>query len=161
MNSLRRTTWGIFAALAVVAWAPSHATAKSSPLLSGYGGPGQGEQAILGAGLLNTPKGGGGSGGSGSSELALPASAGATRGAGHGAGSGRHRGAKSHRSSGTASAPARSAPARALAAAPVADRVGSGGALGVSSSDLLYILLALAALALTGVVTRQLARRPH
>src|SRR5438067_9571202 len=38
------------------------ASAQANPLLSGYGGPGQGNQAILGATLL---KGGGGGGGSG------------------------------------------------------------------------------------------------
>jgi hypothetical protein len=35
-------------------------TATASPLLSGYGGPGAGEQVIIGSQLLNTPRGGGG-----------------------------------------------------------------------------------------------------
>jgi hypothetical protein len=36
-----------------------------------------------------------------------------------------------------------------------------GGTLGLSGGDIVYLLLALAALALTGGLTRQLARRPH
>src|ERR1700722_10511019 len=38
----------------------------SSPLLSGYGGPGAGEQAIIGSTLLHGPRGGSGAGGSAS-----------------------------------------------------------------------------------------------
>jgi hypothetical protein len=39
---------------------PICSTATASPLLSGYGGPGAGEQVIIGSQLLNTPRGGGG-----------------------------------------------------------------------------------------------------
>jgi hypothetical protein len=48
--------------LALAAAMPAAAVASS--LLSGYGGPGQGNQAILGAALVNGPRGGGGSGSS-------------------------------------------------------------------------------------------------
>src|SRR3984893_14298799 len=48
--------------MALSAAMPSAAPAKS--LLSGYGGPRPGSQAILGAMLLNGPSGGGGSSGS-------------------------------------------------------------------------------------------------
>ena len=48
----------LLADLSIVA-APAHA----SPLLSGYGGPGQGSQAILGATLLNAPRTSAGPGG--------------------------------------------------------------------------------------------------
>jgi hypothetical protein len=51
-------------ALAVSASAPSAALA-GGPLLSGYGGPGAGEQAILGSTLLGGSGSGGSSGGSG------------------------------------------------------------------------------------------------
>jgi hypothetical protein len=160
----RRTTWGILVALAVAAWAPSAATAN--PLLSGYGGPGQGEQAILGGGLVNTPTGGGGSGTSGSagstaSELTLPAASGSARKAGQGAGKGGHRSASRQRSSATSAAPASPPRPSAVAVSAASDRGVPGATLGISSADLLYLLLALAALALTGVLTRQLARRPH
>jgi hypothetical protein len=42
------------------------AAATSSTLLSGYGGPGAGEQAVIGSTLLNAPRGGLRGGGSGS-----------------------------------------------------------------------------------------------
>ncbi len=50
------------AALAALGWAPGSALA--GPLLSGYGGPGDGEQVILGSHLINGPGGGRGGGGS-------------------------------------------------------------------------------------------------
>jgi hypothetical protein len=164
MTRDRRTIWAPLAALAVIACAPSVATAKSSPLLSGYGGPGQGEQAILGGGLVNTPKGGGGgsgSSGAGSSELTLPSSsAGSTSKAGTGSSAAGHRAARRHHPSSTSSTvPSQGNAATALPSAQVSDRGVSGGTLGVSSGEVLYLLLALAALALTGALTRQLARR--
>ena len=58
MRSHRTTIFiGAFCAtLAVAAPAP----ALASSLLSGYGGPGQGNQAILGSALVNGPRGGAG-----------------------------------------------------------------------------------------------------
>lgn len=50
----------------LAAAAPSAAPA-TTPMLSGYGGPGAGEQAIVGSTLLAGPRGGAGSGGSSSS----------------------------------------------------------------------------------------------
>jgi hypothetical protein len=47
------------------------------------------------------------------------------------------------------------APAAARSAA-----TGGGGALGLSGADVLYILLALGALVVTGALTRVLARQP-
>ena len=49
---------GFLAALAPLA------AYAGSPLLSGYGGPGAGEQAIVGSTLIGGPRGGAGSGGS-------------------------------------------------------------------------------------------------
>jgi hypothetical protein len=57
-----------------------------SPLLSGYGGPGEGEQAILGSTLLNVPGGGSGSGGSSGSSGS--SGSGASGGSGRGEGVG-------------------------------------------------------------------------
>ena len=54
------------AALAMAFAAVAPASAPASPLLSGYGGPGQGTQAILGSTLLNGPSGGGGGAATGS-----------------------------------------------------------------------------------------------
>ena len=52
-------------ALTAAMVAASPAVASASSLLSGYGGPGQGSQAILGSALLGGGSGGGGGGGSG------------------------------------------------------------------------------------------------
>jgi hypothetical protein len=54
------TALALVGALSVSAPAVSLA---GSPLLSGYGGPGAGEQAIVGSTLLNGPRGGSGPGG--------------------------------------------------------------------------------------------------
>src|SRR5438876_10100556 len=68
---------GLAAALALLALAP--AAANAGPLLSGYGGPGQGNQAILGSTLLGGPGGGssGAGAGSGSGAPAIVPSSGA------------------------------------------------------------------------------------
>jgi hypothetical protein len=60
-----RITLGALASLALFA-IQAPAALAGGPLLSGYGGPGAGAQAIIGGTLLNGPKGGpgGGSGGS-------------------------------------------------------------------------------------------------
>lgn len=85
-------------ATAMLVLAPT--TFAGSPLLSGYGGPGAGEQAILGSTLVGGSRGGGASGlgGSGSSGGAgLSGSAGVSSGGGHGTsstGSGSTPGAK-------------------------------------------------------------------
>jgi hypothetical protein len=47
-----------------IAGASPLAAYAGSPLLSGYGGPGAGEQAIVGSTLIGGPRGGAGSGGS-------------------------------------------------------------------------------------------------
>jgi hypothetical protein len=61
-----RHTISIVAALVAAVCLWGTATASASTLLSGYGGPGVGSQAILGSVLLGGPSGGGSSGGSGS-----------------------------------------------------------------------------------------------
>src|ERR1700761_4789261 len=58
--------FGCFCASAPGAWA-------SSTLLSGYGGPGQGNQAILGSTLIGGGGASGGSGGSGGGAAGVPA----------------------------------------------------------------------------------------
>src|SRR2546430_16064392 len=62
MKTHRRIITSVGLLLTAAACMP--ATAHANPLLSGYGGPGQGNQAILGATLLNG-RGGGGSSGAG------------------------------------------------------------------------------------------------
>jgi hypothetical protein len=154
--------------LALAAVLPANALASS--LLSGYGGPGQGNQAILGAALLNGPKGGGGSSGSGGSSnssdsstsgsgsASAPSSARSVTGGSENSGSrrsARRSGGKSGREK------ARNASSGATGFYPASERIAAGqqsGALGLSSSDLAYIVLALGLLVFIGVLTRRLAQ---
>ncbi|MHB8531121.1 MAG: hypothetical protein ACYDC2_00205 [Solirubrobacteraceae bacterium] len=148
------------------------ATAGANPLLSGYGGPGQGEQAVLGAAVLNTPRGGGGGSGSSGGGSAEPSAAALAlpRGAGNApsAPPGKSRHARRPTGTGTGGAANGQAGAASKAALPsgglaanAAATTSAGGALGLSGGDLAYLLLALAALGLAGGLTRQLARKPR
>jgi hypothetical protein len=179
MGSTRRTIAMLtLIALAISAVLPALANAGS--LLSGYGGPGEGNQAILGSALLNGPSGKGGSGG-GSGGAAGTAQSGsygsliASAGEGQSVGAS-HRSAVSTDSSGPRSSKSggkqRHAEADAGKASNAASQPytqtnrpstqtsggGSSQPLGLSGADLLYILLALVVLALTGVATRGLVR---
>jgi hypothetical protein len=144
-------------------------SASASPLLSGYGGPGGGNQAILGSALLNGPGSGGGSGAGGpgaaqqsaSSALAAPASQPASAGGPSASAHQVHHGAparRSHEQHGAS--PAQTAIPANLAYAR-AERTGAGSGsetLGLSAADFLYAALVLAGLALMGVMTRRLTR---
>ena len=163
MSSCRRKIW-IAALLALALCAFASAIASANPLLSGYGGPGQGDQAILGATLLNGPSSGGGSS-SGEAAAGTAAALTATEGRASRSGAGGHRetGRRSSRRSHTA-APAKKAAPASTGAVPAtatlpAGEVSSSDVLGLSGIDFLYILLAFGALALTGGLTRQLVRR--
>jgi hypothetical protein len=147
----------IIALLAVLA-AALPAAAVANPLLSGYGGPGVGNQAILGSALLN----GGGSTGGGSGPTAQESSpAGvsviaATGTAGERVVAGAPRSA-APRGAGKVSGFSSSAYSafERGAAAP------ASGTLGLSGQDALFILLALVVLAFTGVLTRRLMADPQ
>jgi hypothetical protein len=152
------------------------ALAGASPLLSGYGSPGEGNQAILGAALLNGPKGGGGAGGGGSGGGAARSESGAAlSGTSEGAGqSAANAPARTH--GGTAAAPggrgrarggdrragrtAGSARPKSVPLYPTAATGATGGSrpVGLSADDFVYILLALGVLIFTGLFTRRLAR---
>jgi hypothetical protein len=147
--------------------------AQANPILSGYGGPGQGNQAILGSALLNGPAGGGGgsgsgSGGGGSAGSGLSGENGSSTTATSAGSAGGHSGASkqssAHGRSGTrASSPQRIAqprldPASAYLAAEQGHSVGQSGALGLGGQDLLYIILVLGALTLAAVFTRRLTQ---
>jgi len=146
------------AVLAAICICPQAAAASpSSTLLSGYGGPGQGNQAILGSTLIGGKGGGKGTGGgptgppavTATTSIALPQAAPSS----------------SHRRAGVVP-PKRSAgrhaskvPAPAYErGTPAADRAG-GGTLGLTGADVVYGVLALGALALTALLTVRLARR--
>ena len=166
-----------------VIFAPSPALANS--LLSGYGGPGEGNQAILGSALVG---GAGGAGGGGSSSGSSGPSSGSTRSSssatvGGGASAGVSEAASTGSSAGgsTVSGASRSTAGQAshsrtgggktsggaARAYPLSSRddasqatSGGWGSLGLSGADLGYVLLALGALGVTGVVTRRLAQAP-
>jgi hypothetical protein len=164
----------LIAALALPGSAPANS------LLSGYGGPGQGNQAILGSALLNGPKGGGGgsgeSGGSGSSTIASSTASGAGTASGTGTGSsspgstpaGASAGgssSSSHGGAGHASGNGRhsasTAPARPVSFYPAVERIPAGahdGTLGLSGADFLYVVLAVGVLLSLGVLTRRMGR---
>jgi hypothetical protein len=168
-------TLALLAVLMTVA--PSCAFGNS--LLSGYGGPGEGNQAILGSALLGGGTGGGSgsSGGSSSGDSSgLSGSSSADAGAVGQAGTGnatstgtRGQGSKDHpngrRVAGGAAGSHGNASAGAALAYPVstAENTGRSAAvasetLGLSGGDLTDVLLVLGALALTGVVTGRLVR---
>lgn len=148
----------------LLALLPSAAFANS--LLSGYGGPGEGNQAILGSALLNTPKGGAGGGGSaGQSSSSQPATtsaaqAGGSSGTSKQTPSARHtthvRSGKHGTAGGNASGSATSSVIYPAASREVT--TGGSRALGLSGADFAYIILALGVLALTGFLTLRLAR---
>jgi hypothetical protein len=161
-------------------------SASANSLLSGYGGPGEGNQAILGSALVGGASGGGGSGGgssggsSGSSTgagggagtpevgNATPTTGSGKRGAGGTPGADRSAsGGTSGARGGSREAPGGSAVAAARARAVLAqNRVSqpaSGGSVAssLSGEDLGYVLLACAALALIGVATKRLTQAPQ
>jgi hypothetical protein len=174
----RRTitlTTACLLALSVSAAVPAASLAGS--LLSGYGGPGQGSQEIIGAGLVHGAGRGGGQSGGGSS--------GGSAGAG-----GSVTAAAAAVATGTSPAAAASSPSRpgkhAARATRRAQRIkgqvgsvaaggtkaypalsrdaavqavpGGSSSLGLSSASLLYVALALVALILTGLFMRLLVR---
>ena len=141
--------------------------ALASSLLSGYGGPGQGNQAILGSALLNGPRGGGGSG-TGTTEAADPSIPSTSIGASSGGARVATRGSQAsmylrHRKQ--AAGTIGQASDGSFGTYPVSERseaaqsaVADSGTLGLSRADLLYALLALCALAFTAVLTRRLTK---
>jgi len=167
-----RTSISVAAFLTALAAAtPTGAFAGS--LLSGYGGPGQGSQVILGSQLLKGPRGGGGGSAGGTStrgsspsnaSVATPPveAGGASNSPSALGGSGRS--GRSSRAAGGAPRAGRTggvqgASSAAVDAYPASERSGvppTSGLLGLSGSDLLYIFLALCILAFTGIFTRRL-----
>jgi hypothetical protein len=162
----RTSSIAMLGALVVAAALPPAAAA--SPLLSGYGGPGQGNQAILGSALVNPPRGGSGGGsgggsagssGGGSGTGSLVAAPQGVEGQGATGGAGKQRSAQGGRRAGKA--PHASGPASsAYESLPVSRSADVGSqVLGLSGADFVYLLLACAALVLTAVVTARIARR--
>ena len=148
-----------------------------SPLLSGYGGPGAGEQAIVGSTLLGGPHGGAGSGGSsgsgGSGGAGLSGSGGALSGGRGSTSIGGRTGLVGGSTSARRRAGSGGASRVAGGAGVQAGRVGTSAfvypsslrsasanspALGVSGGDLVLLAGIVATLALVGTLTIRLAR---
>lgn len=172
--------------LALVMALPAPALASS--LLSGYGGPGQGNQAILGSALVNGPRGGGSGGagagsstparssggeageatsttGSGSTSATSPRSGSSARSSSGASPAGGAGSGQGHSVRGGQGATSSSTRARARAGAggfyPAAERLPAGtgsGPLGLSGAELIYVILALGALVSMGVLMRRLGR---
>jgi len=136
--------------------------AAANPLLSGYGGPGQGNQAILGSALLNGPRGGS----SGGPPAAGPSGAAVAE---DGGGASSTRAGSPVRSGGRPArrAPAPGTPLRTVAGASDAAAVYAAlerrasqrsETLGVTGQDLAYILLGLVVLAFAGLLTSRVVK---
>lgn len=152
----------VFAA-GLCAYAPP-AALSAGPLLSGYGGPGAGTQAILGSTLI----GGGGSQGGGSQGSGSQAGGATTVAPGSGSQvGGRTQGARAGRSDGhsrSASELSSATPPRAAGATPSISSPEDASSTSVSwfsRSDTLAVALAAAALLLVGIATVRLARTEH
>ncbi len=170
-------------ATAMLVLAPTTAFA-GSPLLSGYGGPGAGEQAILGSTLIGGSRGGGASGSGGSGGASLSGSAGASTSGSSGTsstGSGSVRGSKVDTANAGSSSGARGNASKggATSQAPRSRRATGvvGGSVsayvyptsqgsipsasplsGISSGGVLLLIGILATLALVAVLTQRLSR---
>jgi hypothetical protein len=163
---VRRQRLGLITAvlgLAAAALVPASASAGS--LLSGYGGPGEGNQAILGSALLGGPSGGAGAGGeSGSGSVGQGSTAAASGDGATGAGaSGAATGGRRHsrEPANGAGGGIRVPPTQGLGAHKSPINIDVSKTEVLPSSDLRYILLALVALSATGALTRRLAREPR
>lgn len=151
-----------FASLVLV----TPASACASPLLSGYGGPGQGSQALLGSTLLGGGRGGSGSGGSsgtagstaqapiaaassGENSASLAGSSGRAR-----ARAGADRGARSNNRAfeGPIAGRSRLLPVSLARSADI-------GSLGLSAMDLALVAVAIAVMAATGLLMGRMSRR--
>jgi hypothetical protein len=151
-----------FAVALVTLWVALAGVAQANPILSGYGGPGEGSQTILGATLIGGPPSSGGRSAEGQTDstgAAVPVgvSGGAVRSSTKGGGSSRHAaGRPAHHPGSQATAnqvPGASGYASAAYRTSVARPV-----LGVSDEDLLIMLGALIGIAMTGLITRRFAQ---
>ena len=164
MSIHRRATLSTIAVAALALFGPAAAGANS--LLSGYGGPGQGTQAILGSGLINGG-GGGGSGRSSGGGSSSPVVSNTTPAVKSPVIAGRSKTTSSRRRRSAGAKPGGSPvgriPATSAEGAYPAESgsqtvSGASDPLGVSGADLVYILVAAGALLLTGMLTRQLTQ---
>jgi hypothetical protein len=174
-TAIRRVVIGTIVLVFALAVAPGVALASS--LLSGYGAPGEGSEAIVGSALANGPSGGAGTGapGRGSAGAAGADSSVLAGGEGSGRGSsaarrGGRTGLSSSGSNGAGApgtpkgrpngaAARRAGSPETVAAVQAADRGGvESEDLGMTTTDLICALLVLAALAAVWALTVRVAR---
>lgn len=148
-------------------WAGAPTASASSTLLSGYGGPGEGNQAILGSTLIGGSGGSRGGGGSSSTGSSAPQTVSIEAGPApsatpHTGGSGGQKASgagtpRAHprrpRATHTSTPAGATAPAKAVEVRAV-----SAPALGLSGTDVAHVVLAFLVLVLTAVVTVVLTR---
>jgi hypothetical protein len=150
--------------VAVAAAMPAAASAGS--LLSGYGGPGAGNQAILGSSLLNGgggpraggPGGGGLSAGSGGSTTGTPNLGNSTSRGGSARTHFSRPGVAGRRVTGVVGAAGGSGSQLYPARTAALREEGGSDTLGLSGEVLIYMLLVLGALIFVAVLTRRMAR---
>jgi hypothetical protein len=155
-------------AAAIILGGTTAATASANPILSGYGGPGQGSQAILGAALVKgSGSGGGGAGGpqtsgSGGSVTSIAAALAAPAGATSRRQARSVTGRRSTRArpAGRAGRPAGERVKRDASDTDIVShsRPTAQPLLGISRSALTGIVVAVGALILVGLLTRRSAR---
>jgi hypothetical protein len=145
-------------ALAMVFAAASADATAANPLLSGYGGPGQGSQAILGSALLNGPGAGGGS--STPSGVGTGATSATTLSASGTAAPARKASGRSVRGGAKRPAGVRPPAGSTKAASPTytVSRQATQPLLGISKGSLIGLIIAIAALIVVGVLTSLSAR---
>lgn len=136
----------------------------SSTLLSGYGGPGEGNQAILGSTLIGgggkDAGGGGGSSSSTSSSSSSPSSIALVQtGTGSSQPRGRKGGGSGHATPSRAGHASKTAPPAYTPATASSQQAGGGRTLGLTGDDVVYIVLAFGALVLTALLTTRFAGR--
>jgi hypothetical protein len=136
-------------------------SSASDSILSGYGGPGNAEQAVLGSQLVTPPSGGSGSGGAAVESLRATSTSSAGPSSSSPSSKRHHAAPTKSPSTPERDVSAGRSGAGATAAAPEViaypTRQGGTGGLPLSGSDLLFALLALVALGAGGFVLHRLA----
>lgn len=155
--------------------APATAAA-SGPLLSGYGGPGAGSQAILGSALLGGGSGGSSQGGSGGGSVggsggvssSVGSNAAPVRSGGHptggsstGTGGPTHGVSRPASTRGSATHPGAAGASPQTPSPQVGQATGSVSSSWFSGADLLALVLAVGVLVLVGLATVRIARTQH
>jgi hypothetical protein len=140
----------VAALVAVTAVLLAPVSAHANPLLSGYGGPGQGSQVLLGSALIKGPGGGGGSGGSRSGSAGATAQPSDQAAAGSSTAEGSSGRGRAATGGNAVVGSGRLLPVHLAASA-------STDPLGLSATDLTFVALALCVLIATAILLGRLS----